>query len=549
MLSSTLYDDLMNVISSFSDRSQKVILRRLGFNGYCDSLEMIGQDLSVTRERIRQIEARCLQTINKSYGVALNSKLKKCFARRRTPLFLDLLEVEEQWFIGFSDRLVFLAHIIEKLTKYHVFKIKERQVIAQINCEQWSYIKSETLAHLKSQVTVKHSQKEVNQLIRRLATENGATELGNLLQELLKDKLHFASPKGKGPKVLCSVGRGLSSLLEAFLLEATKPLHYSELARKCSERLGRRVEGYVHNSLKDLAYLYGRGIYGTLEHLPINSQDDKKAILTATETIIREGPSGRQWACSELLLILKERKPNLPIKWDKYVLNIILTESSVLKSVGRLVWILKGKTGRAKVPRVDLREAVNMIVENAGQPISIHEIKKIIMEKRGLDEYFTILPTAQIARVGPNIWGLVERDFLLTKKQRQKMLDTLYLVLKKRQEGLHITELKNSLIKAGITVPPHFTNYMVLSLSQTESRFQVRRGQIVGLSKWPDAKRISIKEAIEQIAKNFHSPMTMQEIRHSIEEIVKYEVKQPLHRLLENANFARDERSNAWYVR
>jgi len=42
--------------------------------------------------------------------------------------------------------------------------------------------------------------------------------------------------------------------------------------------------------------------------------------------------------------------------------------------------------------------------------------------------------------------------------------------------------------------------------------------------------------------------MTMQEIRHSIDEIVKYEVKQPLHRLLENANFVRDERSNTWYV-
>jgi len=447
MLSSTLYDDLMNVISNFSERSQKVILRRLGFNDQCDSLETIGQDLSVTRERIRQIEARCLLSINEICGITLNSKLKKCLTRRRTPLYLDLLEVEEQWFFGFSDKLVFLAHIIEKLTKNHVLKIK-------INCEQWNYLKSETLARLKSQVTTKPSQAEVNKLIRRLATENG------LLQELLKDKLHFASPKGKGPKVLCSVGRGLSSLLEAFLLEATKPLHYSELAQKCSVRLERRVEGYVHNSLKDLAYLYGRGIYGTLAHLPIKSQDDKKAILSITESIIREGPSGRQWACSELLSILKKRKPSLQAKLDKYILNIILTESSMLKSVGRLVWILKDKTNQAKVHRVDLQEAVNTIVVNAGHPISIHEIKKMIMEKRGLDEYFTILPTARIARVGPNIWGLVDRDFLLPKKQRHKMLDTLYLLLEKRQEGLHITELKNLLIKAGITVPPHFTNYM-----------------------------------------------------------------------------------------
>jgi hypothetical protein len=538
----------MNAISTFRDRSRHVILRRLGFYGYCDSLKLIGTDLSVTRERIRQIEVVCLRTINKNCGTALNDKLKKCLANRKTTLYIDLLEVEDQWFYGFSDKPVFFTRTIEKLSKYHVFKIKERPVITQIHAEQWNNLQSETLAYFKSQITEKLSQKEVKQQVRRIASEKGAADLTDSLQEFLKDQLHFAAPKGKGAKELCSVGRGLSNILEAQLLETTKPLHYIELAQKCSAQVGRHVEGYVHNSLKDLAYIYGRGIYGTLQHFPLDNKNKKK-ILVATENIIRQGPATRQWTCSELLSILKERKSDLPDKLDKYILNIILTDSNILKSVGRLVWILKSKTGQCKVPRVDLQKAVLTIIEQAGKPLLIHEIKKLIMKKRGLDEYFTILPTAKIARTKPNTWGLVNRDFLVTKAEQDDILDSIYHKLKKHQEGLHITELKKSLFEAGIILHPDFTDYMALSLCQADHRLKVYRGQIVGLSTWRNGKRVTIRAAIEHIAQNVNFPMTMSELRHSIEEIVKHDVKQPLHRILENANFVRDEDSNTWYVR
>ena len=548
MPSHTFYDELMFVISTLRERPRQVIFRRLGFNGRVDSLASIGIDLFVTRERVRQIEATCLRTINESCGVALTKKLKKCLARRSNPLLLDVLELEDQWFFGFSDKPVFLAQVIEKLTKYHVLKIKGQQVITKTHYEQWKRLKYETLAYFKSQTKAKLSRKEVKQKIRSQAACFGATDLADSLQEFLTDQLRFASPRGKGAKILCSVGRGLSSLLEALLIEATEPLHYTELAKKCSVRLGRTVEGYVHNSLKGIAYLYGRGVYGTLEHFPIGHNEREK-ILAAIESTIYEGPIERQWACSELLSILLIRKPYLSNKLDKYMLDIILTESTVLKSVGRLVWILKSQTDQGKVCRVDLQDTVRTIVENAGKPISLHEIKKLIKKKRGLDEHFTILPTAWIGRVKPNVWGLIDRDFLVTKTQRRKILDTLENWLKKHQEGLHITELKELLSKKRITVPLQLTDYMVLSLSQTDPRFQVRRGKIVGLSEWPDGKRVTIKEAIERLAEQVRVPMTMLEVHNSVVEIVKREVKQPLHRLLEGANFVFDEESNTWCVR
>jgi hypothetical protein len=540
MESTNFYNELTNIISTFPDRSRMIVERRLGFNGISDSLESIGQDLSVTRERVRQIESACLHTINKSCGVVLTKKLKKLLNKRKTALYMTDLQQEDEWFQGFSERTVFLGHLIEKLTTYHVFTINDEFVITQIHRDQWSDLKAETIEALKEKETERLSQAKVKQFVRNLASDQNAGELSQLLYESIEDKLHYASPQGKGAKVLCSVGRGLSNILTALLVEATEPLHYTELAKRCSDVLGRHVEGYVHNSLKDLAYLYGRGIYGTLDHFPAIN---KKEILTATEKIISQGPQERQWSCSELLSKLKNKHQHKGL--NKYTLNIILSESKKLKSVGRLMWIKKRKTG--DVSRVDLQETVTNIIRTAKNPVYTNEIKDLILKQRGLDEYFTILPTEEIARIKPNLWGLVERDFLLKKTERQQMINVLLQILEQRQEGLHISELKNILLKENISLPDEFSNYMAMSLAQTDSRLKVRRGQILGLANWKDGKRITIREAVEEVAKNLTVPMTMLELRTQVEKIVKHEVKQPLHRLLENANLIRDEQLNTWY--
>ncbi len=548
--SKTFYEELMDTIATFSERKRLIVLRRLGFNGVCESLENIGQTLHITRERVRQIEAICLEKIQRNYGNRLTEKLQKCLLNRTEPLYLDSLADEDEWFGGFSDRSVFLAQLIEKLTigTYSVFAIQDRLIVAKIDLEQWIRIKSEILTQLKVQIPNRLSQEKIIRLIRRRVSHYGVPELTHLLNESIQDKLHFASPKGRGPKILCSVGRGLSHVLTTLLVEAKEPLHYTKLSRQCSQQVGRHVEAYVHNTLKNLAYLYGRGVYGTRDHFPLSNKE-KKIILVAAEAIILEGPSGRQWTCSELLKSLKERNAPLPKKLNKYILNILLSESILLKSVGRLVWVKKGRNNRGKVSRVDLQRACTEIIEKSKSPVSTHEIKRLIVKQRGVDEYFTIFPSRQIARIKPNVWGLVARDFLISEAQRSHILDTLHQLLETRQEGLHITELRVALQTAGITVPRDFTNYMTMSLTQTDPRFKVRRGQIVGLVDWSDGKRVTVKEAVEYLAQNYTFPMTMLELRHAVEKIVQHEVKQPLHRLLENANIVYEERSNTWNLK
>jgi RNA polymerase primary sigma factor len=64
--SQLLKEQIQAVISTLSEREQKIIKMRFGLdNDKSHTLEEVGQEFAVTRERIRQIEAKALAKIRK----------------------------------------------------------------------------------------------------------------------------------------------------------------------------------------------------------------------------------------------------------------------------------------------------------------------------------------------------------------------------------------------------------------------------------------------------------------------------------------------------
>jgi len=64
--SQLLKEQVQEILSTLSDREQKIIRMRFGLdNGKSHTLEEVGQEFAVTRERIRQIEARALAKLRK----------------------------------------------------------------------------------------------------------------------------------------------------------------------------------------------------------------------------------------------------------------------------------------------------------------------------------------------------------------------------------------------------------------------------------------------------------------------------------------------------
>ena len=64
--SQLLKEQVQAILSTLSDREQKIIKMRFGLeNGKSHTLEEVGQEFAVTRERIRQIEAKALAKLRK----------------------------------------------------------------------------------------------------------------------------------------------------------------------------------------------------------------------------------------------------------------------------------------------------------------------------------------------------------------------------------------------------------------------------------------------------------------------------------------------------
>ena len=61
-----LKEQVASVLSALTDREQKIVKMRFGLDdGKNHTLEEVGQEFSVTRERIRQIEAKALAKLRK----------------------------------------------------------------------------------------------------------------------------------------------------------------------------------------------------------------------------------------------------------------------------------------------------------------------------------------------------------------------------------------------------------------------------------------------------------------------------------------------------
>jgi len=59
-----LKEQVKDLLGTLSDREQKIVRMRFGLDsGKSHTLEEVGQEFAVTRERIRQIEAKAMQKL------------------------------------------------------------------------------------------------------------------------------------------------------------------------------------------------------------------------------------------------------------------------------------------------------------------------------------------------------------------------------------------------------------------------------------------------------------------------------------------------------
>lgn len=518
----SLKGSLEKTLSKLNDVDRQIILARTGANGERETLQEVAEKVGVTRERIRQRQNKFVsKIINEEYwDDVIAIRIGQLLLDRKSPLYLETLEIEDNWFEGFMDNYAHLAGVIEMFSEnqIRIIKINGANIITRIKQDDWD---GRIVPDMRDAIKLKAdeggwSRKDIDYMFQATLSDYGTPELKQLLWDEFSESIHFESDALESK--LISYGKTAESAILAVLNSAEKPLHYNEVSERATEILGKNVDPRrAHAACQSLgAHLYGRGIYGFSRFNPLSKRESEN-ILSTVEHFIYSGPLTKQWHNSELLNLLKGKFPALSEKLDIYVLNIILSKSGKLNYLNRMVWA-RTDSGQTVNDRVDMADAFTKILEDIGRPLKGEELKKRLANIRGVPDSLQIQPTDRMILVGPDLWGLIDRDVGGSEEDNSRRLDALYKHLTSTEAGVHVSEVEGILESEGFDDRDAPSSYTLFNLAQRDNRFYLGRAMYLGLAQWgEDTRRINLSQAVRQVVENMTSPMSIVDINRKVE--------------------------------
>lgn len=543
-----LKEHFENSLALLSENARLILEYRTGYKEPIKTLEEVGRLLGVTRERIRQVQKKNINKIidTEYWDDCIAIKIGNLLIDRDQPLYLEMLEVEDDWFSGFIGNYQHLAAIIQLFSENQIqlLTINGAVVISRISQDDWDSLISGFRKSLRAKASeCRWTRDDIKLIFKADLESKGAVELLPVLSDTFSDTLQFNSED----EVLIAYGKSSESAVFTVLQQAESPLHYSELADRASALLGKKVDvRTAHNSLAKLgAKLFGRGTYGLPKFNPISDLICNH-IRTVVSKMLYEGPLAKQWHVTELLTYLKEKFPALPEDLDLYILNIILEDCNELTYLNKNVWA-RADSGQKPTDRVDMADAFTKILEDAGKPLKGKEMKARLEAIRGVHEALQLQPTDRMLQVGPDTWGLYDRDINIDSESITQYLNVLHSYLNNEQKGIHVTEVNDFLDKAnlGLELPESYT---LLSLAQQDERFYLGRSMFLGLAEWgDDTRRYTNAQAVRKILAGMTKPMSIMEINAKVHALTGIDTDTTVTGILINEGAKYDKEQRLWF--
>lgn len=487
---STLIQSLDASLATLSEKQREIVARRMGYGTAVETLQQLGERFGVTRERIRQVEAKMVARIVKleAWDDELAHRIGYIVKERDMPLPLHGLEAADAWFLGMADHSETLSYLLENVasTPARIIEIDGVQYVGAMRQSEWAEAVTASRQLLDEGTDHNWSYDHCRSVVLPLLPES-CREFRELLWESATRNAQFTeSHEGR---ILTGFGKSAENLVHAVLSASDRPLHYTEIPDLIAQRFDRDVDvRRAHNAAANIGLLFGRGTYGLEKHISVDA-DTMLKVAEEAEQIIAEGPRGRQWHTSELVAELSERATQDVEQFNKYLLDIALKRIGGLERLGRLVWALEIGSGPDDNYRIDIRQATIAALENAGGPLTTKELRDRVMASRGVDKLFQIFAVDPVIRTAPGVWGLNDRDVPIKRADQRRLLDELVRLLRTRGTGLHYSELEKSaaLRSSGLTVT------VLFSLATCDDRMRVSTGRYLYLTEWGTPRRESAR--------------------------------------------------------
>jgi hypothetical protein len=450
----------------------------------------------------------------------LTYKIESLLETKTTPLFLEMLGVEDNWFEGFANKPECLEEILTRFSegKIQVIHFENNKIVSLIKQKAFDKLIKNIKDTVYSKTNASWSKDKISDHIKTELLAHRLENLFPVIWEHVSENMHFArTPDGE--EILAGVGKSADNLVMIVLEEANQPLHYSEIHKRVLA-LGdrnvdiRRVQGALVSN--PAAKLYDRGTYGTVKHLPY-SDETKEEILSFAEATVSSGPEEKQWHLSEILERLAEEDLSVPSEITAYEMAIILDKSDEIICLGKNIWVSKHQEGLTNYDRIQAMDAFITILERAGKPLKTKELKRKVSEYRGINAAMQINPNEVLIRTSPSSWGLIDRDIPLSKEQILEALNFLHDRMNTNKKGMHISEIRDTLLQDGFAYPEEMDPYVFLSLCCLDERLKVHYGHLIALSSWNSCRRENISSAFKKAYADVGATFTLNQIHEKVQ--------------------------------
>ena len=546
-------------MARLSDRQEEVLRWRLGWDGPPRTLQEVADEYGLTRERVRQIEVKAVDSIRSMVGVSeleLEGAISRALEDREIPLYLEGIESELPFLGGLSQRGNLLVELLRRLagSRYHVLEFPEGKVLARISEEEWSELLRQTRHALRSMARDLTDTESARAIVSAIARQSSASELAGKIwaEMLLEIGDGFGCNGGTWSNLKSIVGS--EHFIAEVLRRSRRQMHHTEVRDALESEYGIALSpGHLQRVLRSSeALLVARGTWLWHEYYRFD-EEQVGQIRNSLEEESTYLDGSRQWHSLELLELLVESysKEDLgvdPKSLTPYDLVIILRESTAFKYLGRMVWAVFQENGGEALDRVSVYEAAKAIIERAGKPLRGREIAKEISLVRGYGTAVQLRPDADLVRLTPGLWGLRRRDVPLPLARESVFLLRLQSVLEERGRGLHVAEIVAAL---GDAWPEELDSHgaqLAVGLAERDQRFIVASGAFIGLSKWGGVRRASSRAAVRTVLADYGTGVAREDLRTRAERVSGGPVSdEALSDALRRAEAVFDSETGLWY--
>jgi len=275
----------LNILDALSEREQEIIKLRHGLDGYDKkTLEDIGKEYKVTRERIRQIENSSLKKINKNFNQTILKEIETIanatLAEHGGLMSEDNL-ISELLALPGDNKVnrAAICFVLSQLLNHRFYFVKESK-------NHYNYWKTpeasvelfdETIGKIRDLLENYGEPIALDKLIDRIAKADFYISNDDLTDKVLINFINITKKLEANPYDEYGLvewpnisPRRMNDKIYLVLKKADKPMHFTEIADTINKMSFDHRKAYpatIHNELilDDKYVLVGRGIYALKE--------------------------------------------------------------------------------------------------------------------------------------------------------------------------------------------------------------------------------------------------------------------------------------------